>query len=93
MAPVPLAVTPAPTKFNVVPDVERLEPSSCTVTPLPPPDIVIVLVEPVPDATTPFPTKLIVVAAVDKEDPSSCTVINYPPPPPAEASKLILPVE
>ena len=31
VAPVPLAVTPAPTKFRVVAAVDKEEPSSCTV--------------------------------------------------------------
>ena len=42
--------------------------------PLPPPEIVIVLVAPDPDATTPDPTKLSVDACVDNAEPSSWTV-------------------
>ena len=63
-----------------MPEVDKEEPSSWTVTPLPPPAIVIVLVAPVPDATTPDPTKLSVVPVVDNAEPSSWTVT----PPPAE---------
>ena len=80
VAPVPVAVTPEPTKFKVVPAVDNDEPSSCTVTPLLPPGIVIVFVAPVPVAVTPAPTKFNVPNAVDKADPSSCTVIEEPPP-------------
>ena len=36
VAPVPDAVTPAPTKFNVEPAVDKAEPSSCTVNDVPP---------------------------------------------------------
>ena len=38
VAPVPEAVTPAPTKFNVVAAVDNELPSSCIVRLLPPPD-------------------------------------------------------
>ena len=60
VAPVPLAVTPVPTKLNVLADVAKDEPSSCTVIALA--STVIVLVAPVPDAVTPSPTKFNVVA-------------------------------
>ena len=82
IAPVPEAVTPAPTKLSVSAAVDNDEPSSCTVIAAAPPETVIVLVVPVPLATTPAPTKLITEAAVDKFDPSSCIVIAVPPPPP-----------
>ena len=36
VAPVPVATTPEPTKFKIVPVVDRALPSSCTVTPPPP---------------------------------------------------------
>ena len=64
VAPVPVAVTPEPTKFKVVPAVDNDEPSSCTVTPLLPPGIVIVFVVPDPVAVTPEPTKFKVPAVV-----------------------------
>ena len=80
VAPVPEAVTPAPTKLSVSAAVVKSDPSSCTVIALPPPpETVIVLVAPVPEAVTPEPTKLIVVAAVDNDEPSSCIVIAVPP--------------
>ena len=69
VAPEPVAVTPAPTKFNVCAAVDNAEPSSCTV--ISPPDTVIVFVAPEPDAVTPEPTKFRVVAAVDNDEPSS----------------------
>ena len=39
VAPLPDAVTPAPTKLNVVAEVERDDPSSCTVIADPPPPV------------------------------------------------------
>ena len=64
VAPVPDAVTPEPTKFNVVPTVDSDEPSSCTVIPLPPPAIVNDFSAPVTDSTNPAPTKFSVVGSV-----------------------------
>ena len=45
--------------------------SDLATAPLPPPEIVIVLVAPVPEATTPLPVKLIAVATVANGLPSS----------------------
>ena len=44
VAPVPVAVTPAPTKFNVPNAVDKADPSSCTVIEEPPPEAAIVTV-------------------------------------------------
>ena len=92
VAPLPLAVTPEPTKLRVVPKVESAEPSSCTVMPEPPPGIVTVLFAPLPEAVTPAPTKSILVVAVDKSEPSSA-MVSDPPPPPELAVVCVVPSE
>ena len=74
--PTLLAVTPLPAKLIVFAAATTLVPSSCTETPLIPPDIVIVATPPTLLAVTPEPTKLIVVVDATTLVPSSCIAID-----------------